>query len=84
MSDHFTTLQSKGLKNSTKMNEPQLNQSYCAWSDETLLISYQKSVKIKIACYYPKLGDIYWSENSAIARMNESSMSQAIVKQEMF
>ena len=57
------------------MNELQLNQSYYAWSDETLLISYQKPAKIRIACFYSKLGDVYWSENSVIARMNKSSMS---------
>ena len=57
------------------MNELQSDQSHGAWSDETLLISYQKSAKIKIACYYWNLGDFYWSENSVIARMNESSKS---------
>ena len=48
------------------MNYKKMNQSHGLSYDETLILSYQKVLKVKIACSYSKEGDPYWFEYSPL------------------
>ena len=43
-----------------------MNQSHSLSYDETMFLSYQKVLKVKIACSYSKEGGLYWLEDSPL------------------
>ena len=43
-----------------------MNQSHGLSYDETLFLSYQKALEVKISCSYSKEDDLYWLEDSPL------------------
>ena len=48
------------------MSYNKMNQSHGLSYDETLFLSYQKVLKVKIPWSHSKEGDLYWLEDSPL------------------
>ena len=48
------------------MSNNEMNQCYRLSYFETLFLSYQKFLEVKIVCSYSKEGHLYWLENSPL------------------